>query len=385
MGEVRDDDGYTGSTLEQRPDAEEQRASGRLEELSAIADPLKTRGSYDWLIWPVVGIGAALLFLIPFVVLAGVNVVDAYQVLFKGAVGTVFGLGTTLRFATPLILVGLGVAVPYRAGLFNIGGEGQLLAGAIAAVLTALALESVDIPGVFVLSAIVGAVAGGCWGAFAGYLRAWRSINEIISTILLNFFVLFFVQYLVTAPFRDPDLSYAATRRIPHQFQLPVVGGGARIHLGFFIAVGLAIAAHWAVERTRVGFRLRIVGINPALANRIGIRVKLFYMVSFAVGGALAGLGGTMDALGNQFRVGLAFSPGWGFDAIAVALLARGNMLAVVPVALFFAGLRNGANVLGRTLAVPGAIVFILQALPVIVVAVLIGYRAYSRTKQTGG
>jgi len=368
------------------PEGEVVRASGKLAEGAGPSDPLKTRARLDWLIWPLVGIGASLLLLIPFVLLAGVDIGEAYRVLFKGAVGTAFGLGTTLRFATPLILVGLGVAVPYRAGLFNIGGEGQLLMGAAAAVLWATTIGS-GIPGpwALIVGLVVGALAGGAWGAFAGYLKAWRGINEIISTIMLNFFALFVVQYLVTSPFRDPNLTYAATRRVPSGYELPLVGGGARIHLGFFIAVILAVFMAWYAERTRTGFQMRVVGINPPLATRVAISVRGKYLFAFAAGGALAGLGGTMDALGNQYRVGLEFSPGWGFDAIAVALLARGNMLAVVPVALFFAALRNGADVLGRTLAVPGAIVFILQALPVIVVAVAIGYRYYRRTRQSGG
>lgn len=362
----------------------ELRSSG-IVEVAVALDPLKARGRFDLLIWPLVGIGAALLLLMPFVVLGGADVIEAYRVLFTGAIGTLFGLGTTLRFATPLILIGLGVAIPYRAGLFNIGGEGQLLMGAAAAVLSATALgDSFNVWGAYVLPLIVGALVGGAWGGIAGYLKAWRGINEIISTIMLNFFALFVIQYLVTVPFRDPNLTYAATRRIPDQFEFPLFFGGARIHLGFFIAVVFAIIMAWYAENTRSGFQLRIVGLNPALAERVAISVRSQYLLAFTMGGALAGLGGTMDALGNQFRVGLEFSPGWGFDAIAVALLARGNMLAVVPVAMFFAALRNGANVLGRTLAIPGAIVFILQALPVMVVAVLIGYRAYRRIHESG-
>jgi ABC-type uncharacterized transport system permease subunit len=361
----------------------EPRAS---EEITAVEDPFKSKGRFDWLIWPVVGIVAALGFLAPFVVVAGVDVGEAYRVLFTGAIGSAFGLGTTLRFATPLILVALGVAIPYRAGLFNIGGEGQLVIGATVAVLVATNFTGpADLPGSLVVPALAGAAAAGLWGAFAGYLRAWRGINEIISTIMLNFFALFFVKYLVTEPFRDPQLTYAATRRIPSGYELPLVGGDARIHLGFFIAVAIAIVMTWYVESTRQGFQLRLVGLNPALASRQGIPTSLLHLWAMALGGALAGLGGIMDAFGNQFRVGVEFSPGWGFDAIAIALLARGNILPVIPVAIFFAALRNGASVLGRTLAVPGGIVFIVQAIPVIVVATLVGYRAFRRTRLAGG
>jgi ABC-type uncharacterized transport system permease subunit len=359
------------------PNEEEVRAS---EEIAATEDPLKAGGKFDWFIWPAVGILASLAFVAPFVMLAGADVVEGYRVLFDGAIGTSFGLGTTLRMAAPLTLVGLGVAIPYRAGLFNIGGEGQLLMGALMAVVVGTQFgAAAGVPGAFVLALVAGAIGGGIWGSLAGYLKAWRGINEIISTILLNFLALYIVQYLVVSPFKDPELTYAASPRILPSFELPTFGGTARIHLGYLLGIALAILMAWYVETTRAGFRLRLVGINSSLAARQGISIRGQQLIALTLGGALAGLGGTVDALGNQFRIGQEFSPGWGFDAIAIALLARGNMLAVVPVAFFFGALRNGSSVLGRTLDVPGAIVFILQAIPIIVVAIFIGFRASRR------
>jgi simple sugar transport system permease protein len=332
--------------------------------------------------WPVAALVASLAIVAPLVAIAGADPLDGYSTLFDASFGSAAGFGVMLQFSVPLILVGLGVALPLRAGLFNIGGEGQLVVGALAGVAVGVYLDEVaDVPASFVLPLLAAAIAGAVMGAVAGALKAWRGINEIITTIMLNFIGLLFVQYWVTGPFKDPDLTYAASRRIDLGFALERFGGDAAIPSSFLVAIAIAVAMGAAVQWSRAGWRLLVTGQSPELADRQGASVRKIYFWALAAGGALAGLGGGSEAIGNQLRVGEEFSPGWGFDAIAVAILARGNMLAVVPYALFFGFLRNGAGVLQTDLAVPGAIVVMLAGAPVIIVAAVLGYRHYRRLR----
>ena len=331
-------------------------------------------------VWPALGIVVSLVFLAPLLLVADANVVDGYRALYDASFGSAFGFSSLLLSSVPLILVGLGVALPYRAGLFNIGGEGQLLLGAFGAVFIAVKLGSVGgWPASFVLPLVAALVAGAFLGAIAGALKAWRGINEIVTTIMLNFIVLYLIQYLVSGPFKQKDLQYSSSPEIPSGFTLGTFGGTAEIPYGFVIAVGVTLVVAWLASYTRWGFRQRLIGINEPLAARQGITVGMEQLRALAIGGALAGLGGAVEALGNQHRVGLSFSPGWGFDAVAIALLARGNMMAVIPFAVFFAVLRNGSDVLQADLGVSGTLVLVLTGAPVIIVASVIGFRAYRR------
>jgi simple sugar transport system permease protein len=330
--------------------------------------------------WPAFGIVASLVILAPLLAIAGANIFEGYRSLYDASFGSLFGFSSLLVSSIPLILVGLGVALPFRAGLFNIGGEGQLVLGAFIAVLIGVEAKGfANTPGSWLVPLAAAAVAGGLLGAMAGALKAWRGINEIVTTIMLNFVALFFVQYFVAGPFKQKDLQYASSPAVRQGFELVTFGGSAAIPVGFVIAVVVAIAMAWLTTFTRWGWRQRLLGMNEALAARQGISVGTEQLKALALGGALAGLGGAAEALGNQFRVGLSFSPGWGFDAVAIALLARGNMLAVVPFAIFFGALRNGSNVLQANLNVPGTLVSVLAGGPVVLVAAVIGFRAYRR------
>jgi general nucleoside transport system permease protein len=333
-------------------------------------------------LWPVAGLLASLVCLAPLIAIAGASLSAGYRTLFNASFGSSFGLGTMLTFSVPLILVGLGVAVPYRAGLFNIGGEGQLIIGAFTAVVVGTHAGFAARPGGFLLLLLAGAIAGGLVAAVAGALRAWRGVNEVITTIMLNFIALDFVQYWITGRFQDATLSYSASPAINPGYELGHLGGAARIPTSIFVALAVSVVVFGLMAYTRAGWRLRVLGANPSLAQRQGISVPWGYFVALAVGGALAGLGGATEAVGNQSRVGLHFSPGWGFDAVAIALLARGNALAVVPFALFFGFLRNGSGVLETNLAIPGELIGMLSGAPVLIVAAVIGWRSY---KQRAG
>lgn len=333
--------------------------------------------------WPLVAALSALLVVAPLLAVSGADVAQGYQAFVEASFGTPAGFGILLQYTVPLILVGLGVAVPLRAGLFNIGGEGQLLLGALAAVWVGVKLGGVaGVPLSFLLPLAAAALAGSVMGGIAGAVKAWRGINEIITTIMLNFVGALFVGYWVTGPFKEQGLAFAATPMINGDFALDRIGGSARIPVSFGVALVVVALVAWAVHYTRAGWRLRLIAENWKMAGRRGMRVSRTQFLALAWGGALAGLGGGLEAIGNQLRVSEGFSPGWGFHAIAVAVLARGNILAVVPYALFFAFLRNGAAQVELEFGVPSGLVTMLVGLPVIVLAAVTGYRAYVRTQR---
>jgi general nucleoside transport system permease protein len=332
--------------------------------------------------WQMLAVVASLLVVVPLIAIAGANPASGYRVLFDASFGSLPGFGRLLLSAVPLILVGLGVALPLRIGLFNIGGEGQLVVGALAATAIGVKLPGpANLPGSFILPLLGAAIAGGIVGAIAGGLKAWRGINEIITTIMLNFIGLELVQYWVSGPFRDQTLTFSSSPAIAPGYELDTFGGTAAIPTSIFVAVGVALIVGCAIHYSKVGWRLQLGGINPRLAVRQGVSVRFLQFAALTAGGALAGIGGATEMLGNEYRVGEDFSPGWGFDAIAIAILARGNLFAVVPYAMFFAFLRNGSGVLETDLGVPGTIVTMVVGVPVIIVAAVIGFRSYRRLR----
>jgi simple sugar transport system permease protein len=324
---------------------------------------------------------ASLVIVGPLVSVAGADPLSGYSTLFDASFASLSGFGSLLTASVPLILVGLGVALPLRVGLFNVGGEGQLLVGALAGVAVGVhSGAAAGIPGSFVIPLACAAVAGGFLGGIAGALKAWRGVNEIITTIMLNFIAALFVSYWVDGPFKDPTLTYNASPQIDLQYALGHIGSVAQIPTSIFVALVVAAVVAYGVHFTRPGWRLHVAGANPDLARRQGISVARLYFFALVLGGALAGLGGGAEAIGNQLRVGDNFSPGWGFDAIAIAVLARGNMVAVVPFALFYGFLQNGAGLLETNLNVPSSITNILVGAPIIIVAAIAGYRGYRQT-----
>ncbi len=347
-----------------------------------VSAPNQSRGRRRQMpdaVWSIVGVVVSLGFLAPLLAIAHANISRGYHDLVTASFGSGFGFGFLLLAATPLVLVGIGVAVPFRAGLFNLGGEGQLLLGALIAVEVAVHVPAGGTPVSFVVPLAAGAVAGSAVALIPAVLKARRGVSEIVTTIMLNFIVTFFVQYLVRGPFLGKGAVYPTTDIVPTAFRLSQFGPSALIPIGFVVALVIAVAVWMVMEFTRLGWRERLVGLNPLVSARQGISVPREWIVALAIGGGLAGVGGAAEALGNQRQVGYSFSPGWGWDAISIALLARGNALAVVPFALYFAFLRNGALVLQQDLQVSSDLILAMGGAPVMLVASIIGFRAYRR------
>jgi ABC-type uncharacterized transport system permease subunit len=305
------------------------------------------------------------------ILLVGANPLEAYAAMLEGSVGGIAALTTTGVRMTPLLLAGLGVAISFRAGVFNIGAEGQLYLGAIGA--TIVALMPLGVPGwIHVPLALLGGIVGGAvWAAIPGYLLAYRGISEVVVTLMLNYVGIYLASYLVdteSGPLGERGASYSQSVQIETAARLPALVTGTSLHLGLVIGLLLAIAL-WAMIRwTPFGFRLRMVGANPIAARYAGVRVGNQIVSVMALSGGLAGLAGAVEVIGLRYRLYENFSPGYGYDAIAVALLANSHPLGVVLAAGFFGALQAGANRMQQTVNLETSLVFIIQALTVIFV-----------------
>ncbi|MDH3222877.1 MAG: ABC transporter permease [Gemmatimonadota bacterium] len=299
--------------------------------------------------------------------LGGHPPVRAFQALFEGAFGTWSRFtSSTLVRTTPLLLTGLAVALAFRAGVWNIGAEGQLYAGAAAGV--AVAVLFPQLPGLVLvpLTLTTSALAGAAWAWIPAHLKRRSGVGEVITTLLMNFVALFAVQYLLQGPLQEPRGVFNQSDQIPSAAQLPTLPG-SRLHLGFFLALALAAALWYYLSRTPGGFRIRVTGASPGAARVSGRfdPTGTAYR-TFLVSGALAGLAGWIQVGGVTYRMYEDLSPGWGYTAIAVALLARLHPGAVVATAVLFGALEVGGGAMQREAAVPEVWVRGMEALVIL-------------------
>jgi simple sugar transport system permease protein len=262
------------------------------------------------------------------------------------------------------MITGLAVAFAFRGGVFNIGAEGQLLMGALASTTVTLALES-SLGWLVVVPALLsGALAGCAWAAVAAELKRRFHVLEIISTIMLNFIAIHLVSLLVRGPLQEPTRIYPQTPTFANSAHLPRLIPGTRLHIGFAVAIVLAIALAWFFARTASGFRVRAIGASPSASRATG-RIdtdRLAFRV-FLISGALAGLAGAIEVNGVTFALYENLSPGYGYTAIAVALIAGLNPLGVIASGIFFGLLETGASALQREFAVPSALASVVESL----------------------
>ena len=294
----------------------------------------------------------------------GHDVGQALSALVNGSIGSWYSLGSgTLVRATPLMLTGLAVAIAFRAGVFNIGAEGQFVVGAAAA--AAVGLSMVGAARVLTVPIVLlsGLLAGAIWASIAGFLRLRFHVLEVISTIMLNFVALYLVSYLVRGPLQEPTHVYPQTSSLSLGAQLPRLGPTTRLHLGFVIAVVACLATWWVLRNTAGGFRLRAVGANVFAAKSAGqIDTARVTMRAFLISGAFAGLAGAIEVSGITFALYENISPGYGYTAIAVALLARLDPAAVLATGVLFGALESGAAAMQRDAGVPSVVVAVVEA-----------------------
>jgi simple sugar transport system permease protein len=329
------------------------------------------------LVIPLLAVFTALVVGAAIVMLAGVSLGEtlaAYQALLVGSVGSVKAISETLTAATPLILAGLSVALAFRAGLFNIGGEGQMLIGGMFGVLVGFSVSGLPIFVHLPLAVVAGILGGAIWGFIPGFLKARTGAHEVIVTIMLNFIALRLVDYfLKTDLFQREGRNDPISKNIEASATLPPLLGwldpALRVHLGLILALVAAGFINWLLFRTTTGFEFRAVGANPSAARYAGMSISKVYILVMMIAGGLAGMAGTGQVLGVLDRASPGFAAGIGFDGIAVALLGRSNPWGVVAAAMLFGGLRAGGQQMQATAGVGIDLIAVIQALIIIFVA----------------
>jgi len=356
--------------------------------------------------------------------LQGVNPLEAYKAMLVGAFGSKNGLSDTLVKATPLLLVGLGIAIAFRGGVINIGAEGQLIMGALFTTWVGLQIGE-QLPGavVIVIGLLAGVFMGGIWGGIAGYLKAHLNVNEILSTIMLNQIAIQIGYYLLRGPMIDP-VELAAGTNIPHSARLSraldmprftdvarmmgidqsaqdlgiqgylgqvygVLMEPTRLHTGFIFAIIMAILVYIFLWRTTIGFRIRAVGLNPHASRYAGMSVKRTMILSMTLSGAFAGLAGAVEILGLHHRMfePAAVSAGYGFTGIVAALFGKLHPLGIIPSSILFGGLLVGGDKMQRAMQVPQVMITAVLGLVILFVVstdYIVRKRQAKRLKTNG-
>lgn len=306
---------------------------------------------------------------------SGYDATASLQALWRGSLGTSYAIfSATLVRATPLILTGLAVALAFTAGVMNIGAEGQLLAGASAASAIGLAIGPYLSPWFTLPIALGGgAIAGGGWALIPAWLRRRFGVLEVISTIMMNFVALYLVGYLVRGPLQEPLHIYPQSETLPAPARLPVIASDMRLHWGFPIAALCSVGLWWALRFTAAGFRIRVLGLNPdAAVSAAQIDVRRTAMRAFLISGALAGLAGAIEVTGVTYSLYENLSPGYGYTAIAVALVGALNPLLTAVSSILFGALEAGAAAMQRDAGVPSVLAAVVEAS---IILLLIAFR----------
>lgn len=316
-------------------------------------------------------VGAVMLFLLK------VNPLEAYKALWDGAFGSSNAFAETLVKATPLLLVGIGICISFRGDVINIGGEGQMIIGAVLA--TWVGLTFTGLPGwlVITLSMIAGFIGGGIWGGIPGVLKAYFSVNEILSTVMMNAIAVQLMNFLLRGPMIDPSQAALSskipqTARLLEIFRLPRLAP-TRLHLGALIAVILAVLVYILLWRTTLGYRIRAVGQNPKASRYAGIKVQRYVVLALLLSGAFSGLAGATQVFGVNYRMitdgsSSGFTGSAGFNGIVAALFGQLHPILTIPASILFGALLVGANKMQRVVQVPSALVIALNGLVVVFV-----------------
>ena len=319
------------------------------------------------------------------------NPIQAYLGLLEGSFGSMKALSETAVWATPYIFAGLAVALAFKGGLFNIGAEGQLAVGAVFSALIGYALPEwlgfslpmiIHLP----LTILVGMLMGGLWAGIVGALKAYTGGHEVINTIMMNYIALNTASFLLNGVMKDrsPTNVIARTPLIADNARIPPIMDGLRVHWGFVFALLVAFLIWWLLNKTTFGFEIRTVGLNPDAAKYAGINVKRTIVLTMALSGMLAGLAGAVEVTGLNYRHELGFSIGYGYDAIAIALLGKSHPLGVVLAAFLFAAMRNGATRMQFLTQMPVDLISMIQAFILLFVAADAIIRYIYRIKSKG-
>ena len=338
------------------------------------------RGVLIQLGYSVLAIVIALVIGAVLILLFGYNVGQAFGSLLQGSFGNAYSISQTILRTTPLLFAGLAVAVPFRAGLFNIGAEGQLYWGALAGALMALAVASLPQVLALPLSLAAGALAGALWGSIPGALKARTGAHEVITSIMLNSIAVLATTHLTANYFKAPG-AVDQTERVPEVAAMPGILGSS-ISFGILVGIAGVILAAWFLSRTALGYDFRAVGLNAPAAEYGGVRSERIQVAAMSVGGAMAGLAGCVVVLSQINRFVAGFSPGYGFTGIAVAVLGRGNPWGVLLAALLFGALDTGGMSMQLFARIPSDLTRVVQGLVILLVAAPAALQAITHLRR---
>lgn len=322
-------------------------------------------------------IGVVVALLLAFAILSilllwqGFSPVAVVVELFRGAFGGMQNFASSLVLATPLILGGLGIAISFRCGIFNIGGEGQVYLGALAG--TMVGVYFGHLPGVVLipLCLLASMLAGGLWALIPGYLKIKKGFNEVITSVLLNYVGVNFVNYTLASFFKDDTKLNHQSPAIGEGARLTKLVPGSELNTSFIIALVIAVLVYFVFNKTDWGFKLRAVGLNNEAARTSGVNIRAYLLVAIIASGAFIGLAGSAQVMGYQYVLMQNFSPNTGYDVIAVALMGNLHPFGVVVSAIFMGALRNGTTVMQIMMGVPVTILGIIQG---IVILCIVGF-----------
>ena len=325
---------------------------------------------------PVLAVFTALIINAFILRISGGDPILAYLGLWEGAFGSPKAISETLVWSTPYIYAGLAVALAFKGGLFNIGAEGQLSLGALVAAWIGFALPNLlgtSLPWIvhLPLALFGGIFAGALWGAIPGWLKARTGGHEVINTIMMNYIAVLITSFLLNGPLKDPNPFnvVARTPSIAESARITPLIDGFRVHWGTVLALIIAFAIWWFLWKTTLGFEIRTVGANPDAAKYAGINVSRIIVLTMSMAGGLAGMAGVIEVIALNYRQELGFSTGYGFDAIAIALLGRSHPFGVVLAAILFGAMRSGATRMQFLTQIPVDIISVVQSLILLLVA----------------
>lgn len=352
--------------------------------VSASASRLERLGRFFDRPWPsivaafVVSLAIGLLL----VVLTGGGVGETLGVAYRSTIGSERGVIDSLVYATPRLLVAVGVIVALRCGQFNLGAEGQLQLGAIGAAFGGAFLAP-SLPGPLALPAalVIAVLCGAAWAGLAALMKVWRGCDELISTLLLNFVAIYLVQLLVQGAMKDPSSTFNQSKRVIPVAELPRFGF-TRLHFGFVIALVCVVLVWVLLERTSLGLRLRSVGFNPVASRYQQLGVGRLTVVAMLISGGICALAGAGETLGVQFRLIQGFSSGFGFEGLAIAFLAALRPGRALVIALVFGGIFSTATRLQQEIGVTASLAYIVEGLPIVLLACTAGVQALRAARR---
>ena len=343
----------------------------------AVVVPPPPSRAWRWVgraLVPLLAVGLGLLVGAVAIVLTGGSPVEGYQELIGGAVGKETAIQATLARATPIVICGVGLALAFKAGCFNLGGEGQMIAAGVTTAVAANLLGGLPAPLGIAGAVVAGCIAGALWALLAAWIQVRFEVPLLITTLLLNYVMIAFSAYLVAYPLRDlgGGAAVSQTVTIPEVFQLPFLAAGGRLHAGVLLLLVLPIVAWWWLRRTATGYELRMTGANPLFAEYGGVDRRQVILRTMALSGAICGLAGAVLVLGVHYRyIDATFTgPGYAWSGFTAALLAAGDPLTTLVTGVFLAALEVGSAGMERRTDIPLQVVDIVQAAIILMIAV---------------